>query len=210
MSQFMPSWPGTTMASRSSGRGNVRYFRKPKYISKKRTMAPMLRAVYGRTITVKLARFENITSDAGGATNVVGGLVAKLQASNDWANYAATYSLFNILNVTVQVLPAGYANVLGHTLNAGICYDPKDNVALASYGAISDHLQFKFFTYGNNADMVVYFKFKPKPNGTIPQRVTDGTENFGWVKTYSLDTEEESGAVYSLCYVFTVVFAASE
>lgn len=200
--------------STQTSRGNVRYFRKPRYISKRK--APLLRVpaiqrqVYGRTIVQKLSRLTVISADIAGEAIGQVGLVAALQASNDWANFAGSYSLFNILNVTVTIIPGAFSTADGHACLAGICYDPKDNVAISSYGSISDHMQYTFFTYSWNSTMKTYFKFKPKPCGVVPQRVTDATENFGWIKHYSKDTEVESGAVYTFIYTFNVVFSGQE
>lgn len=204
-------WSQSTYASRkgSALSAKSRAIRRSAYLSKRRQL-PMLKAVYGKSIIVKLSKYESIAATIGGVTQLSAGLVNRLQGSNDWSNYAATYSLFNILAVKVHVLPSSITNMEGHTLIGGIVYDPKDSTVLAGYSSIADYLQYKFFTFGQNARSDYTFKFKPKPIGTIPQRVSDASETWGWVKTYSNDDQVESVAIYSICMRYTVCFAASE
>jgi hypothetical protein len=139
-------------------------------------------------------------------------LVSLLQSTNDWASYAGAYSLYNILQVTVHFYPEAHDITVGHDSAIGICYDPKDaTTALASLGAVSDHLQFKMFHGQINALPEVLFRFKPKPNAFVPNPVSSATEVYGAIKGFADDTTFGiSNSIGNMVVTFTVAFTSPE
>lgn len=209
-------WPGSTYAS-SKG-AQIRYkmsaYKRNKYIAKKRAafQPPIQRAIYGKSFTVKLSKYTNATTDGFNVWQTVYPLVNLLQSTNDWASYASSNSLFNILQVTVHVFPQAQGVSQGHDSMGVICYDPKDTAAaLGSYGSGSDHLQFKAFNCGVNSSNELVFSFKPKPGVHVPISTALGTEAYGAVKGYANDTTFGAlKSIFVLIFTFTVAFTSQE
>lgn len=169
-------------------------------------------ASYGRETTVKLSTIKDESSGAlSGRLSTMLPLVSLLQASNDWANYAASFQLFNITSVKVQILPGSTA--LGTTsapnLNSiGFCYSTKDSTSITNMNQLSDHTNFTIIgTSGVDTSMKHFFKFRIRPKIKPPQSTADSTENFGFLKGYS-DAFSTSIFVCRLIITFTCTFSA--
>lgn len=180
--------------------------------SKRFNPAPKIsKAVYGKESVVKLAYTFNANATAGtGIYSNVQSLVAVLQVSNDWANYAASYQNFNILKVKIQYVPCGQAGSVPNAIRAlGICYTVKDNTALTNINQVADHTNYTVWglNYAPGASKM-FFKFNTRPKIRPPQSTADATENFGWVKHYSTDIGNTGANPIGLfVYTFTVAFS---
>lgn len=176
-----------------------------------RKMAKISDARYGRETTVKISTIKDLSSDATGYVKNVEGLVALMQTSNDWANYAASFQLFNINKIKIQLLTG--ATETGPTgqpeLDAvGICYSTKDNTALTSLKQVVDHTNFSIVgTCNADTSNKVFFSVNARPKIKPPQSTADATENFGWFKCFS-DNFTANNFVAKLVFTFTVTFSA--
>lgn len=168
-------------------------------------------ARYGRETTVKLSTIKDLSSDATGYVKNVEGLVALLQTSNDWANYAASFQLFNINKIKIQFLsgatetgPSGQPELDA----VGLCYSTKDSTALTSLKQVVDHTNFSVVgTCNADTSNKVFFNFRARPKIKPPQSTADNTENFGWIKCFS-DNFTANNFVAKLVITFTVTFSA--
>lgn len=187
-------------------------------LSRQRSKLPptqISKAVYGRENVVKISFTTDATStDLSGRWKTVYGMVQTMQSSNDWVNYAASYQLFNVTKVKLQILP-GYsigASSTAPSLNAmGVCYSSKDNGALTNINQIADHTNYTVFGTGNmDTSIKHFFKCKLRPKIRPPQSTADTAENFGWIKAYSDQLTGTSAGVFvaKLIFTFTVVFSA--
>lgn len=207
---------GSSYASRKSAAlsDRTRAIRRSKYISKKRVafMPTIRKANYGKSIVAKL--YNVVDANVGALTpwDTVYGLVSVMQASNDWTNFKDAYALFNIINITVKVFPQAWYSSEGINRVAGLCYDVKDNVAVASYKSIADHAQHKIMNFGMTGLPTYIFSAKAKPTGFVPQKTSDNTENFGFIKAFASneDFDETAASIAKLEFAVTVCFSSEQ
>lgn len=188
-----------------------RAIRRSRYMEQKRAAmySQITKVNYGKEITTKLSRWETANGSGVGLLNQVLGLTALVQASNDWGSFANSYSLFNIVGVKITMYcKSATTNSFASPLV--VCYDPKDNAAIASYGGAFDHLQYGQMTPLPNGKNPSKFKFKPKAIGNVPQRVGDNTESWGWIKLFGDSANFVDQTAIGLNIRFTVVFTGNQ
>ena len=185
---------------------------KKSYLSRsrsKRFKGPNIsKAVYGKEMVTKLS-YSYAASASSGLYTAVIPLVSTLQASNDWANYAASYQNFNILKVKIQYVPCGQAGATPNAIRAlGICYTVKDNNAVTNLNQIADHTNYTIWGLNYAGPVKLFFKVNARPKIRPPQSTADSTENFGWIKHYSTDIGNSgSNPIGYFVYTFTVAFS---
>lgn len=191
-----------------------RFIRRNKFISKRRYILykqPITKRKFGKSIIAKLAYVASaeITSVVDWVN--VYGLVSLMQSSGDWANFRDSYALFNILNVTVKVYPIIYTYTAGITRVAGLCYDIKDNTAIASIGSIADHSQHLLMNFMSPVPVQV-FTCKAKSLGSVPQSTGVNTETWGWIKAYGDkdDFGNNNITIAKLEFIITVAFSQEQ
>ena len=175
-------------------------------------MPTIKKANYGKSIVAKLYQVTDGEVTTLANWDTVYGLVSLMQASNDWANFRDSYALFNILNVTVKIFSQAWYQDPGINRMAAIAYDVKDNVALASLKSAADHTQHKLMNFGENSLPVNIFSVKAKPTGFVPQKTSDNTENFGFIKAFA-DKDDFDSQGYSICkleFCITVCFSSEQ
>jgi len=199
-------------AARSSAIRRSRY--KPRY-KKRKPYAQITRSIYGREVIVKLTYLQDVNGTSG---RLVGArdLVAMLQASNDWANYAGSFQLFNVTKVKVQLIPAMVwvdAN-LNPTLKCmAVCYSSKDSTAPGELKQVTDTDNYTLLGMVNTDQSIKhFFKFNPRPSKQPPYSVTSTEQNLGYLKFYSDqiiggDTNPYTGVLCRFLYIFTCVFS---
>jgi len=182
---------------------------------KKKVYPQITRSIYGKEVVVKLSRLMDVNATTGRAV-FSHELVQIVQGGNDWTNYAASFQLYNIIKVKVQVMPAMVwvdAN-LNPTLKAcAICYNSKDSTAPTALNQVTDSDQYSLQGMVNT-DLSVkhFFKFFPRPTRQPPFPTSSTEQNYGYLKGYSDqilggDTNPYTGLIIRLLYVFTVVFS---
>lgn len=212
----MDIYKGASYASRLSAalsdRG--RAIRRSKYISKRRRQfqPSIKKANYGKSIVAKL--YHCVDANVGTLVpwDTVYGLVSLMQASNDWANFRDSYALFNILSITAKVFPQSWYSTEGINRMAGLAYDVKDNTALASLNSVADHVQHKLMNFCVSGYPMQVFKVKAKPTGFVPQKTSDNTENFGYLKSYASneDFDEADYSIAKIEFCVTVCFSSEQ
>jgi len=170
-------------------------------------MPPIREANYGKSITTKLRRYGTLSTQVAGPMNTVVGLVASLQGSNDWADFAGSYQFFNINKVKVHIIPTN-GTIAFATVAVGLCgmsYTGKDSNAITNMNQISDYENYIVWSVNwsdpNTAQR--YFKFRPKPSIQPPQATNDPSEKFGHIKTYSDFTGAMGAAYQTATYIIT-------
>ena len=168
------------------------------------------KVVYGKENYVKISyTADAVSTDTSGRWKTVYGIVQTMQSSNDWANYAASYQLFNIVKVKIQILP-GYsigATSSSPSLNCmGVCYSSKDNGALTNLNQIADHTNYSVIGTGNmDTSIKHFFKCRTRPKIRPPQSTADNTENFGWIKAYSDQLTGSTALVFVAKLIYTLL-----
>lgn len=207
---------GSSYASRTSAAlsDRTRAIRRSKYISKRRVgfTQTIKQASYGKSIVAKLYQVTDANITAIADWDTVYGLVSLMQASNDWTNFRDSYALFNILNVTVKVLPQAWYSSEGINRVAGLAYDVKDNTALSTLKSVADHTQHKLMNFGATGLPIYIFSAKTKPTGYVPQKTSDNTENFGYIKAYADhdDFDATAWSIAKLEFCITVCFSSEQ
>ncbi len=211
-------WPGSTFASKKSAEfagQRSRFIRKSRFNAKRMAMLrqpAIAKRSYGKSTIVKLTR--TVSCSVGSATdfNSVYGLVAIAKASNDWANYASSFALFNILSITCKIYPQYQAPTAGIDKVSGFCYDLKDSAAVGSLQSITDHEQYVLVNhYAASSCKFFTLTSKAKATGAVPQSVTSDVENYGYIKGYGDDVVFPPDK--SLClitFVVTIAFSNNQ
>lgn len=178
--------------------------------SKRYTGPKISKAVYGKEMVAKLSYTFMATGTGGsGIYSTVQRMVAVLQASNDWANYAASYQNFNILKIKIQFVPCGQAGAVPNAPRIlGLCYSCKDDTALTSLQYVADHTNYTLWSLNYAGPVKLFFKVNARPKIRPPQSTSDATENFGWIKHYSTDIANTgANPIGYFVYTFTVAFS---
>lgn len=183
---------------------------KRKFIKRVGYQPQISRAVYGRETVVKLTRTFDVFTTLTYAKSVYG-IVAQLQASNDWGNYANSFQQYNILKVKARILlgntsPGTTALPSCHVL--GLCYSTKSDTALTDLNQVADHDQYILMGTSNaDSSKIHQFKFYAKPNQKPPFSTNTSTENFGWLKMYSDVYGGNTVFCCKMSITFTVCFS---
>lgn len=187
----------------------VQRVRSSRFKNKPKTykLPPIREANYGKSITCKLRRMGTLSTQVAGPMNTVVGLIASLQGSNDWADFAGSYQFFNINKVKVHIFPtnATTAFAVPAVGLCGMAYTGKDSNVITNMNQVSDYENYVFWAVNwsdpNSAQR--YFKFRPKPSIQPPQACNDNSEKYGYIKTYS-DFSGAMGQAYATAtYIVT-------
>lgn len=171
------------------------------------------KAVYGKENTVKLTTtVKGLTTNLDGIWRSVYPMNQTLRASNDWANFEASYQNFNIVKVKVQIVSGSMdptSTAFTNTHLMGICYSGKDSAALTNVNQLADYKNYSIWS-PVNADTYTkhFFKVRIRPRVRPPLATSDQNEQFGWIKAYStnIGNSLEKDCCY-LVFVFTVAFS---
>lgn len=193
---------------------DARYIRRSKYIARKRTMKNQL-YVQPRSTgqPVRLTIVQDILSSALGYSFAVSGLVALLQASNDWNSLKAVYSQYKVNKVHVKIYPGNPTSngpAAGTLPMAGIAYDNNNNTALSSLNQVSDYQNFVLFEFNSSAPQEITFNFVPRPQTNWPLLTGSSTENMGWLKVATTGDAGNTKTVCKICVIFYVVWGSIE
>lgn len=171
------------------------------------------KAIYGKSITVKLSTTLSASASTIGAIWLtVYPMVSTLQQSNDWANYSGGYQLYNLNKVKVQFIPASVqtgSTSVPTLYPVGMCYSTKDANALSNYNQLADHTNYTLFGLNNAIGTdKIFFKYRVRPKVKPPLSTADTQEAFGWLKTYSYPFAAGSAVIGTIIFTFTVTFSA--
>lgn len=208
----MSTWPGSTYATNKSIRKLPKYIRKGRYLGRPsvRRSPAISRKIFGKSTVVKMTYCTSGACSAIADWDTVYGLVAVMQASPDWASYRDSYALMNILNCTVHVYPQAFAFATGIDRIAGVCYDTKDNIALASIDSLAQHNQHKIMPFNTLAPAEYIFSARCKATRAVPQSTAVNTETWGYIKAFGDNANFTNASICKLEFNITVALSAEQ
>jgi len=203
----------------------VRYFRKPRYISKKK---PSLKAQLTRrigmngTFATRLSTFLSINATAAGTTKSSNGIVAGLKVCSDWNSYAVLYSYYTIKKIKMKVFiaPTSTDPTTQGILPMGVVvYDSSSDatvlLGINSALARNNYMVFsgdKTNQQNSNTMQGLKFKFTPIAQQQPPILCSAADEVFGYIKTVTtadwVDATTSKLAIY-IILDFYVIFSGN-
>lgn len=204
------NFPGSTQTT--VGRGNVRYFRKPRYITKKKRTSAQVqmtkRLGLGGAFRTRVTSTLSILGTAAGTSRSTSGVVAGVLAATDFSRYAALYSYYSVTKIVCSIFLGPATNEPSTTMGViplfGFGYDSSaDTATITSVNALTALNHFTILAgdkvnqqYSNNPKGV-RFSFQPISKIAPPLLCSSTDENYGNLKTVSsADWVDATGLKY--------------